>query len=109
MIFTFPDIVTYWPVDSLNSDGQPVYGVGIKANARVASKAEEVVTEQGKEPLISKLAIYLDGAIDNVKTDFLITVGNFDTTASNPDTDEGRRVLVRSEVFTGTTVIRLLV
>ena len=108
-MFRRPDIVTYWAV-TYNTDGQKTYpDNGIKANARVGSKAEEIITDQGKEPLISKLAIYLDGAIDDVKEDFLITVGDFGGQPSTPKTDKARRVLVRSEVFTGTTAIRVLV
>lgn len=108
-MFNLPDIVTYW-VSTYDTDGKKVIaGVGIKANARVGSRAEEVVTEQGKEPLISKLAIYLDGAVDDVKTDFLITVGDFDGQVSDTKVTKARRVLARSEVSTGTTAIRLLV
>lgn len=107
MIFTHPDKVTYW-IPTYNTDGKEVWGTdnGLLADARVGNRSEEVVTEQGKDPQISKLAIYVDGADFDIKKNYLIAVGDF---VGQTKVKGARRVLARSEILTGATEIRLLV
>lgn len=109
MIFTHPDTVTYW-TPTYDDDGNEVFGTldGIKVAARVGSRSEEVVTEQGKEPQISKLAIYVDSLDADINEDDQIAVGDFEDQTVG-DVKTSRRVLAKSNVLTGTTETRLLV
>jgi len=103
--FPLRDQITYWPVTYPN--GQAVYaGAGILAAAAVASKREEVITEDGKEPAVSKLAVYTEAAL---QTDFMVAEGDFEGLPINTDDMNARRVMVLSRVPSGTTLIRVLI
>jgi len=108
MASTYPDIITLWKVSY--PDGQAVYvDVGVLVAVRYGSKKEEIITRQGKEPKISKLAIYFDSAITEIKEDDQIKIGDFEGEAFGDSDPEPDRILALSLVPSGTTMQRALV
>lgn len=81
-------------------------GVGIKAAARTSNRSEEIITDKGKERMISKLAVYTEAII---QPDYMLAVGDFEGQALDTDTMDVNRVLVASSVPIGTTVRRVLI
>ena len=104
--FPLPETITYWvPVFDVVTGQASGFGVGIKAAARTASRSEEIITDKGKERMISKLAVYTDAII---QPDYMLAVGDFEGQALDTDTMDVNRVLVASSVPIGTTVRRVL-
>lgn len=104
--FPLPEFITYWI--ATYPDGQVQYGLGIKAPARIASKVEEVITSEGKEPKISRIAIYTEA---DIKTDYMVVEGDYKGLATSAakaaDMIPGRALSI-SRVRSGTNMIRVL-
>lgn len=105
--FRLPETITYWiPVFDATTGQLSTSGVGIKAAARTANRSEEIITDKGKERMISKLAVYTEAVIES---DYMLAVGDFEGLALDTDTMDVNRVLAASNVPTGTTVRRVLI
>lgn len=106
--FPLPETITYWVATYPVGGGQVEYGLGISVPARIASKVEEVITNEGKEPKISRIAVYTEA---DIKTDYMLVEGDYDgePTSTPKDADMiPTRALSISKVPSGADLIRVL-